>query len=90
MAALGWVTGLLLTRISRPSCRSFNSLGHREALQRHKVQAGSHLRRHMTRWLCYGQHSQARQVFWGSGQGMTSSYWSTGYSGRLIHEQRVR
>lgn len=38
---------------------------------------------HMTHWLCFGQHSQALQVFWGSWQVTTRSYRSTGCSGRL-------
>lgn len=59
LAAPGSATGLLLTRISRASCSSANSLGHCGVWLQHKVMAGSHLRCHMTRWLCYGQHSQA-------------------------------
>lgn len=59
LAAPGSATGLLLTRISRASRSSANSLGHCGVWLQHKVMAGSHLRRHMTRWLCYGQHSQA-------------------------------
>lgn len=89
-AALGRLAGLLPARISRPSYSFSNSLGHCGVWQQRTVQAGSHLRCHMTRRLCYGQHARALQVFWGSWRGMTPSRRSTGYSGRLAQRQTVR